>query len=247
MTPTSTPPFSQFLEEQSPIIHRALVTAFLENVPDLVYFKDTSSRFIAVSKSKARRHGCDAPAELVGKSDRDFFSAQHAEATFAEEAEVMRAGIPIVGRCNKIVWADGHITWARTSKLPLRDERGEIIGTFGITQDITDQRRAEDALECTRKELLATSRLAGMAEAPTPTFASGDDDAERLVTLAKQLTAVPSRELAYSIAHLLTISDVAIAPEEDELLVDLRTALEITEDRAEELARVIGSAITPPS
>ena len=167
MTPTSTPPFSQFFEEQSPIIHRALVTAFLENVPDLVYFKDTSSRFIAVSKSKARRHGCDAPAELVGKSDRDFFSAQHAEATFAEEAEVMRAGIPIVGRCNKIVWADGHITWARTSKLPLRDERGEIIGTFGITQDITDQRRAEDALECTRKELLATSRLAGMAEVAT--------------------------------------------------------------------------------
>ena len=89
--------------------------------------------------------------------------------------------------------------------------------------------------------------LAGMAEAPTPTFASADDDAERLLTLAKQLTAVSSRELAYSIAHLLTISDIAIAPEEDELLVDLRTALEITEDRAEELARTIGAAITPPS
>ena len=85
----------------------------------------------------------------------------------------------------------------------------------------------------------------GRADQKTRTASCSDDDSERLLTLAKQLTAVPSRELAYSVAHLLTISDVAIAPEEDDMLVDLRTALDISEDRAEELARVIGAAVTP--
>ena len=92
----------------------------------------------------------------------------------------------------------------------------------------------------------AVFALAGMADVPTPTFASDDEDADRLVSLAKKLTLVPSRELAYSVAHLLTISDIAIAPEEDSLLVDLRTALDITEDRALELATTMGAAITPP-
>ena len=128
---------------------------------------------------------------------------------------------------------------------PLSPVDAEVI--VAIAQLAVDADGQEDVEEIQMFFALskAVFGLAGMAEAQTPTFASGDSDAERLVTLARQLTAVPSRELAYSVAHLLTVSDIAIAPEEDELLVDLRTALDITEDRAEELARVIGSAITP--
>lgn len=130
---------------------------------------------------------------------------------------------------------------------PLSPVDAEVI--VAIAQLAVDADGQEDADEIKMFFALgkAVFSLAGMAEAPTPTFASGDDDGERLVTLAKQLTAVPSRELAYSVAHLLTISDVAIAPEEDDMLVDLRTALDISEDRAEELARVIGAAVTPES
>lgn len=128
---------------------------------------------------------------------------------------------------------------------PLSPVDAEVI--VAIAQLAVDADGQEDPDEIKMFFALgnAVFSLAGMAEAPTPTFASGDDDAERLVILAKQLTAVPSRELAYSVAHLLTISDVAIAPEEDDLLVDLRNALDISEDRAEELARVIGAAVTP--
>ncbi|MBA3454816.1 MAG: hypothetical protein H0T42_17140 [Deltaproteobacteria bacterium] len=128
---------------------------------------------------------------------------------------------------------------------PLSPIDAEVI--VAIAQLAVDADGHEEAEEIKMFFALgkAVFGLAGMAEAPTPTFASGDDDGERLVTLARQLIAVPSRELAYSVAHLLTISDIAISPEEDDLLVDLRTALEITEDRAEELARDIGSAITP--
>jgi len=130
---------------------------------------------------------------------------------------------------------------------PLSPIDAEVI--VAIAQLAVDADGQEDVDEIQMFFALgkAVFSLAGMAEAPTPTFASGDDDAERLLTLARQLTAVPSRELAYSVAHLLTISDVAIAPEEDDMLVDLRTALDITEDRAEELARVIGAAVTPES
>jgi len=130
---------------------------------------------------------------------------------------------------------------------PLSPIDAETI--VAIAQLAVDADGQEDADEIRMFFALgkAVFGLAGMAEATTPTFADSEDDAERLVALAKQLTAVASRELAYTVAHLLTISDVAIAPEEDDLLVELRTALAIAEDRAEELAATIGAAVTPPS
>jgi len=130
---------------------------------------------------------------------------------------------------------------------PLSPIDAETI--VAIAQLAVDADGQEDADEIRMFFALgkAVFGLAGMAEATTPTFADSEDDAERLVALAKQLTAVASRELAYTVAHRLTISDVAIAPEEDDLLVELRTALEIAEDRAEELAATIGAAVTPPS
>ena len=130
---------------------------------------------------------------------------------------------------------------------PLSPIDAETI--VAIAQLAVDADGQEDADEIRMFFALgkAVFGLAGMAEATTPTFADSEDDAERLVALAKQLTAVASSELAYTVAHLLTISDVAIAPEEDDLLVELRTALAIAEDRAEELAATIGAAVTPPS
>ncbi|HEX3729233.1 MAG TPA: ATP-binding protein [Opitutaceae bacterium] len=148
-------------------IAEALLKAFLENVPDIVYFKDRDSRFIAVSKSKAVRHGCARPEELTGKSDVDIFSPAYARTTRAEEEIVMSGGVSIVGKIQRISWPDGRITWSRTSKLPLRNAAGEIIGTCGISQDITASRQMEEALEKAHKEIIDASRLAGMAEVAT--------------------------------------------------------------------------------
>lgn len=164
---TAAPAPSSLLEDYAALIDRALVSAFLENVPDLVYFKDRESRFIAVSQSKALRHGVTERAALTGKSDHDFFSPQRAQAARADEEEIMRTGRPIVGQTEKLTWADGHESYARTTKLPLRDEFGDVIGTFGISQDVTEAKRTEEALERTRKELVDASRLAGMAEVAT--------------------------------------------------------------------------------
>lgn len=155
------------MADYTALIERAVVSAFLENVPDLVYFKDRAGHFIAVSQSKALRHGHTDRNALVGKSDFDFFSPERARAAQADEETIMRTGVPMVGKVEKLIWADGRETYARTTKLPLHDEFEEVIGTFGISQDVTEAKRTEDALENARRELVDASRFAGMAEVAT--------------------------------------------------------------------------------
>ena len=87
--------------------------------------------------------------------------------------------------------------------------------------------------------------LAGVAELPTPTFAPDEDDREHLTAVAQRLTGPAARELAYTAAYVLTILDVAVAPEEDAFIEDLRVALGLTEARARELAAAIGNTIAP--
>jgi PAS domain S-box-containing protein len=152
--------------ERELLLKRTLVKAFLENIPEAVYFKDRDSRFIAVSRSKAARHHCE-PDALIGKCDHDFFSEVHAGLAKEDEQAIMATGIPILGKVEKITWTDGHLSWARTTKLPLRAEDGEIIGTFGVTEDITKAKEMEYALEKANKDLRDASRLAGMAEVAT--------------------------------------------------------------------------------
>jgi PAS domain S-box-containing protein len=153
-------------EERLQLEH-LLVTSFLENIPDIVYFKDSASRLIAVSQSKAARHGCAHPADLIGKTDFDLFSETYARGTRQDEQAILAGGPPLLGKVQKITWANGRVGWVRTSKLPLRDDTGRIIGTFGVSQDITAAKEMEEALEKANKESRDASRLAGMAEVAT--------------------------------------------------------------------------------
>jgi PAS domain S-box-containing protein len=151
----------------SSAVEQALVTAFLENVPDNVYFKDRESRFIAVSRSQLKVFNLKRVEDVLGKTDFDFFDEVHARPAFEDEQRVMRTGEPIIGKLEKETWPDGRITWVISHKMPLRDATGTIIGTFGISKDVTEARRTEEALETARKELMDASRIAGMAEVAT--------------------------------------------------------------------------------
>ena len=148
-------------------LDRTLVTAFLENIPDNVYFKDRDSRFIAVSASMFKYHGFPGADELIGKTDFDLFDHAHAQPARQDEETIVNTGVPIIGKLEKETWADGHVTWVLTSKMPLRDEQGAIIGTFGISKDITKTKETEFALEKAQRQLVDASRLAGMAEVAT--------------------------------------------------------------------------------
>jgi len=144
-----------------------LLRALLKHVPDSVYFKDLASRFIRASDALACKTGLPSADEFVGKTDFDFFTEEHARQAFDDEQRIIATGEGVAGLEEKETWNDGRVTWVETCKLPLRDPRGRIIGTFGISRDITERKKAEENLQTTQKELLAASRLAGMAEIAT--------------------------------------------------------------------------------
>ncbi|MBL9202348.1 MAG: PAS domain-containing protein [Opitutaceae bacterium] len=148
-------------------LDRALVGAFLANIPDKFFFKDRASRFIAVSRSLIENFGARDADEVIGRTDFDFFTREHAQPAFEDERGIVRTGEPILDKVEKETWPDGRVTWSLTSKLPLRDASGVIVGTFGLSRDITESREMELALEKTNDELIGASRLAGMAEVAT--------------------------------------------------------------------------------
>ena len=112
-----------------------------------VYFKDTLSRFLLVSAGwiAAYAPGRTA-AEVTGKTDFDFFGEDHASAAFADEELIIGTGEPIVGKLERETHAGHPDAWVTSTKMPLRDESGRIIGTFGISRDVTAQITAEKAL-----------------------------------------------------------------------------------------------------
>jgi PAS domain S-box-containing protein len=130
----------------------------LQNHPDHIYFKDTESRFLQITPSMAKWFHLKSSEEAIGKTDFDFFSHEHATTAFNEEKEIMRTGIPLVGVEEKETWPDGTYTWVTTTKLPLRDSNGKVVGTFGISRDITANKQAEIALEEARKAAESANR-----------------------------------------------------------------------------------------
>jgi sigma-B regulation protein RsbU (phosphoserine phosphatase) len=123
--------------------HAALLENLMVSNKDVIYFKDLESRFIKVNEACVRKHGMETAEGLIGKTDFDLYAPVHAEQAYADEQHILQTGEILRGIEEKEVWADGHITWASTTKLPLRNADGEIIGTFGVSRDITDHKIAQ--------------------------------------------------------------------------------------------------------
>lgn len=138
--------------------------ALLENVPDMIYFKDAQSRYLRVSHAFAVKFGATDPEKLVGMTDHDFFTLEHAQPALEAEQQIMRTERPVVNLEERETYADGRVTWASTTKLPFYNEYGQIIGTFGVTRDITTRKHTETALAESQRRLMDASRMAGMAE-----------------------------------------------------------------------------------
>jgi len=119
----------------------------LSAAEERVYFKDRESRFLLVSAGWLAAYAPGRTAgELAGQTDFDVFSSEHAGAAFADEQRIIAAGQPMAAKVEQETFSDRASTWVSTTKMPLRDGSGQIIGTFGISRDITAQVQAEIAL-----------------------------------------------------------------------------------------------------
>lgn len=142
---------------------QALFRALLENASDYIYFKDANSRFVRCSLSLCGRCGL-TQEQLIGKTDRDIFREEHALPALEDEQEIIHTGKPLIGKLEQEIHPDGHATWVMTTKMPWRDTAGKIIGTFGISRDVTALKAAEARLEQIHEQLVDASRAAGQAE-----------------------------------------------------------------------------------
>jgi sigma-B regulation protein RsbU (phosphoserine phosphatase) len=124
----------------------AILRLLMENIPDRIYFKDRQSRFVRVNRAHAKWLGAASPEAVVGKTDFDFFARDHATAAYTEEQRIIESGQPLLGEIQFITRQDGRTAWGSTSKLPWRDASGRIIGTFGLTRDVTAAKQAEEKL-----------------------------------------------------------------------------------------------------
>lgn len=141
------------LTGSSMIDEKLIIKTIMEHSHDTFYFKDKDSRFLFISKTVASRLGIDDPAYVIGKTDFDLFDRPHADEAFKDEQEIIGTGKPILGKIEMEVWKDGSTAWVSSSKYPLYDERNNIIGTWGVSRDITELKKAEQELENANREL----------------------------------------------------------------------------------------------
>lgn len=143
---------SETKEIKSELAHeQALLNSLIEGIPDSIYFKDKESRFIKVNKAMLRKHGFKSDKEIIGKTDFELFGKEHAQQAFEDEQKIIQTGIPIINKEEKEDWADGRTTWVSSTKMPLYNNQGEIIGTFGVSRDITDKVITEEQIKNSEK------------------------------------------------------------------------------------------------
>jgi PAS domain S-box-containing protein len=124
----------------------ALRNDLLENVPDGVWFKDRESRFTWINKSLMLDFNKTDRESIIGKSDSDFFTPEHAAEARRDELRIMETGQALINQLEHDNYGDGTPRWVYTTKIPLHDVQGQIIGTCGVTKDVTSLKKAEEAL-----------------------------------------------------------------------------------------------------
>lgn len=132
---------------------RLLLSAIMDSTADAIYVKDTESRFIRVNKGVLDKYRFSTPEQILGKTDFDFFPAEMAQQDFDDEKRIVQTGNPLLNLEGIETWSDRPSTWVSTTKVPMRNHQGKIVGTLGISRDITDRKQKEEEILLLNKSL----------------------------------------------------------------------------------------------
>jgi sigma-B regulation protein RsbU (phosphoserine phosphatase) len=128
-------------------IDHHLLMALMDTTPDRIYFKDRDGRFLLVNQALRDFHKVTDDSQILGHTDFDLFLHEHAKEAYNDEQYVLSTGQPIVSKLEREDLPDGRVTWASTTKVPLRDGAGHIIGTCGISRDVTEEHQQSERLQ----------------------------------------------------------------------------------------------------
>lgn len=139
-----------------------LFTRLMDHLNESIFFKDLDSRFIRINKECAKKFKLDDPKDAIGKTDFDIFGNEHATKAYNDEQHIIATEEPIFQQVERETLANepDKVQWASTTKMPLYDDQGELMGTFGITRDVTDQKKLEEKLETSDQLFSKLSELA---------------------------------------------------------------------------------------
>jgi PAS domain S-box-containing protein len=145
---------------------RNLLRTLIDNLPDNIFIKDAESRFVISNLAHAHLLRAKTPDEIVGKTDFDIFPQELASSYYADEQAMIQSGQPLLNREERTIDPEGKTRWLLTTKVPLRNDQGNVTGVVGINRDITERKRMEDELRqySTKLEQLVTQRTNKLAE-----------------------------------------------------------------------------------
>ncbi len=135
------------LEQERDLLH-----ALLDNLPDRIYFKDRSSLFLRINRAQALFLGLANARDAIGRNNLDLLPQEWAEGTNAEDRRIFGTGQPLLDKTEKVGFHD-QPRWYSTTKVPIRDHRGQITGLVGVSRDITERKLAEEAITRQAEEL----------------------------------------------------------------------------------------------
>ncbi|QDV55012.1 PAS domain S-box protein [Rosistilla oblonga] len=184
--------------------HQHLLSTLVENIPDPVFFKDLEGRFFRANQAMASSCGLESPEAMLGKTDADIWTTDFAQQTDVDEQAIIRSGKPLINKEELLVRPDGRQRWVLVTKMPLKDESGNVVGTCGIARDITERKHQEERisrinhqLEHLNEELLTSEkRYRGlvdhspeailMLDLDSQLFVDGNDSALKIFGISRE-------------------------------------------------------------
>ena len=228
-------PINQFnlsnLPDENHFLHN-----LLDNIPDMVYFKDKNNKFVLVNKAHSEALNLN-PKQIVGKSDLDFFPEELAKTFFEDDNNVMQSGIPIIGKITKAKREDGGYTYISTTKVPHYDENGNIIGTMGITRNITDLMVAQEELRIYKNHLEETIKER------TKELKEKNEKLLKMYNLKSDFTSAVSHELRTPLTAMRESINIILEEETGPINEEQKEFLDLAKKNVDRLSRLINDVL----